>query len=71
MFNIIEEQLLSIKAYLIREDFQRFWTYRMPDWAEKFMEDRAHRTMQSNVAPMKKIVKMLRSHKELIVRVCF
>lgn len=64
---LLKTNLLSIKAYLMREDFQRFWTYHMPAWAEKFMEDWAHRTMQSNVEPMKKVAKMLRSHKELIL----
>lgn len=64
---LLKTNLLSIRAYLMREDFQRFWTYRMPAWAEKFMEDWAQRTMQSNVEPMKKVAKMLRSHKELIL----
>ncbi len=64
---LLKTNLSSIKAYLMREDFQRFWTYRMPAWAEKFLEDWAHRTMHSNVEPMKKVAKMLRSHKELIL----
>lgn len=64
---LLKTNLSSIKAYLMREDFQRFWTYHMPAWAEKFLEDWAHRTMQSNVEPMKKVAKMLRSHKDLIL----
>ena len=64
---LLKTNLLSIKAYLMREDFQRFWTYHMPAWAEKFLEDWANRTMQSNVEPMKRVAKMLRSHKELIL----
>jgi len=64
---LLKTNLSSVKAYLMREDFQRFWIYHMSAWAEKFMEDWAHRTMQSNVEPMKKVAKMLRSHKELIL----
>jgi hypothetical protein len=30
---LLKAPMPSIKAYLMREDFQRFWTYRMPDWA--------------------------------------
>ncbi|HAM52757.1 MAG TPA: ISL3 family transposase [Nitrospiraceae bacterium] len=64
---LLKTNLTSIKAYLMREDFQRFWTYHMPAWADKFLEDWANRTMHSNVEPMKKVAKMLRSHKELIL----
>jgi transposase len=64
---LLKTNLISIKAYLMREDFQRFWKYQMPAWADKFLEDWANRTMHSNVEPMKKVAKMLRSHKDLIL----
>jgi transposase len=64
---LLKTNLTSIKAYLMREDFQRFWTYQMPAWADKFLEDWANRTMHSNIEPMKKVARMLRSHKELIL----
>lgn len=59
--------LSSIKAYLMKEDFQRFWQYQKAGWADKFLEDWAERTMKSNVGPMKKVAKMLRRHKPLIL----
>lgn len=65
--DLLKTNLASIKAYLMREDFQRFWTYHMPAWAEKFLEDWANRTMHSNIEPMKKVANMLRSHKDLIL----
>ena len=64
---LLKINLSSIKAYLMKEDFQRFWAYKSAAWADKFLEDWATRTMQSNVAPMKKVAKMLRSHKPLIL----
>jgi transposase len=64
---LLKTNLTSIKAYLMREDFQRFWIYHMPAWADKFLEDWANRTMHSNIEPMKKVAKMLRSHKDLIL----
>lgn len=65
--DLLKTNLKSIKAYLMREDFQRFWEYKMPAWSGKFLDDWVERTMHSNVEPMKKVAKMLRSHKELIL----
>lgn len=64
---LLKMNLSSIKAYLMKEDFQRFWAYKKPGWADKFLEDWATRTMQSNIEPMKKVAKMLRRHKPLIL----
>ena len=64
---LLKMNLTSIKAYLMKEDFQRFWQYQKAGWADKFLEDWATRTMQSNIAPMKKEAKMLRRHKPLIL----
>ncbi|PIQ43042.1 MAG: ISL3 family transposase [Gammaproteobacteria bacterium CG11_big_fil_rev_8_21_14_0_20_46_22] len=64
---LLKVNLMSVKAYLMKEDFQRFWSYKSPAWADKFLEDWATRTMQSNLVPMKKVAKMLRSHKTLIL----
>jgi transposase len=64
---LLKTNLTSIKVYLRREDFQRFWRYQMLAWADKFLEDWANRTMHSNIEPMKKVAKMLRSHKDLIL----
>lgn len=64
---LLQINLKSIKAYLMREDFQQFWSYTSAKWAKKFLQDWATRAMQSNLAPMKKVAKMLRSHKTLIL----
>lgn len=64
---LLKVNLMSVKAYLMKEDFQRFWSYKSKAWADKFLEDWATRTMQSNLAPMKRVAKMLRSHKPLIL----
>jgi transposase len=64
---LMKINLASVRAYLMKEDFQRFWAYKSAAWANKFLEDWATRTMRSNVLPMKKVAKMLRSHKTLIL----
>ena len=59
--------LKTVRAYLLKEDFQRFWDYRSAGWAGKFLDDWCKRTMRSRIDPMKKIAKMLRSHRGLIL----
>ena len=51
----------------MREGFQRFWNYIYPAWADKFLENWATRAMKSKLEPMKKVARMLRSHKALIL----
>jgi transposase len=64
---LLQINLSSIKAYLMREDFQRFWTYSSATWAGKFLKDWTTRAMRSRLKPMKKVAKTLRNHKELIL----
>lgn len=64
---LLKINLSSVKAYLLREDFQQFWKYKSMAWANKFLKDWATRTMRSKLDPMKKVAKMLRSHKKLIL----
>ena len=64
---LLKINLKSVKAYLMKEDFQRFWEYRSKAWADNFLEAWSTRAMQSNLSAMKKVAKMLRSHKSLIL----
>lgn len=64
---LLKINLSSVKAYLLREDFQRFWSYQSSSWAGKFLDDWVKRTMRSKLGSMKKVAKMLTSHKELIL----
>lgn len=59
--------LKTIRAYLLKEDFQRFWEYQMPSWAGKFLDDWCTRTMRSRLPAMKKVAKMLRNHRALLL----
>ena len=59
--------LRTVRAYLLKEDFQRLWAYTYPAWAEKFLKRWCFRTMRSKIEPMKEIAKMLRRHQELIL----
>jgi transposase len=65
--DLLKLNLSSIKAYLMREDFQRFWEYKQARFADRFLENWVTRALQTNLEPMKKVAKMLRNHKPLIL----
>ena len=64
---LLKMNLRTVKAYLLKEDFQRFWDYTYPAWAENFLHRWCFRTMRSTIEPMKDVAKMLRRHQELLL----
>lgn len=64
---LLQYNLKSIKSYLMREDFQRFWEYVSPAWAGKFLDAWCTRAMRSRIEPMQGVAKMLRRHRELLL----
>jgi transposase len=64
---LLQYNLRSVRAYLLREDFQFFWDYRSPYWAGQFLDRWCKRTMRSRLDPMKKVVRSLRKHRELLL----
>jgi len=64
---LLQYNLQSVRSHLMREDFQRFWEYASPSWAVKFLDQWCTRTMRSKIEPMKKIVRSLREHRDLIL----
>jgi len=65
--DLLQYNLKTVRAYLLKEDFQRFWDYNSPAWAGKFLDEWCRQTMRSRIEPMKKIVATLRSHRNLIL----
>jgi transposase len=65
--DLLRYNLKAVRSYLLKEDFQFFWEYRSPYWAGKFMDRWCKRTMRSRIEPMKKVARMLRSHRELLL----
>ena len=65
--DLLSYNLKSIRAYLLKEEFQMFWEYVSPAWAEKFMDQWCKKVMRSRLEPMKKIARMIRVHKPLIL----
>ena len=65
--DLLRYNLKSLKAYLLKEDFNGFWEYVSPSWAGKFLDRWCNRTMKSKIEPMKKVAKTIRRHRELIL----
>jgi transposase len=59
--------LKTVRAYLLKEDLQRFWSYQTAGWAGRFLDQCCQRTMRSRLEPMKKVALMLRSHRPLLL----
>ncbi len=64
---LLQYNLKSVRAYLLKEDFNGFWEYVSPAWAEKFLDRWCTRVMRSRIEPMKKVAKTIRNHKPLIL----
>jgi transposase len=64
---LLKYNLRTVRAYLLREDFQRFWEYSRPSWAGRFLDEWTRRVMRSRLEPMKKVARMLRTHRPLIL----
>jgi transposase len=64
---LLKYNLRTVRAYLLREEFQRLWEYTSAWWAGKFLDEWTRRVMRSRLEPMKKIARSVRSHRPLIL----
>jgi transposase len=60
---LLKYNLRSVRGYLLREDFQRFWSYKSPYWAGRFLDDWCARTDATDLEPMQKVSEMLQRHR--------
>ena len=65
--DLLNCNLKTIRAYLLKEDFQNFWSYTSATWAGKFLDQWCTQVMRSKLDPMKKVAKTIRKHKDLIL----
>jgi transposase len=59
--------LKSVRAYLLKEEFQQFWQYESPAWAGKYLDSWCTRAMRSRIEPVKKFARTVRAHRELLL----
>ncbi len=65
--DVLQYDLRSVRAYLLKESFQLFWNYTSPYWARWYLDKWCARAMRSRLQPVKKFVGMIRRHEELIM----
>ena len=64
---LVKYNLKSVRSWLLREEFQRFWEYRSPFYAAKLLDQWCSAVMRSRLEPMKKVARTLRNHRQLIL----
>jgi transposase len=64
---LLRYNLRTVRAYLLREEFQRLWEYTSPAWAGRFLDEWTGRVMRTRLEPMKKVARTIRGHRPLIL----
>ena len=64
---LLTYNLRTVRAYLLKEDFDFFWKYTSPHWAGRFLDRWCREVMRSRLEPMKKVACTLRNHRSLIL----
>jgi transposase len=64
---LLRYNLRTVRAYLLREEFQRLWGYKSAWRAGRFLDEWTGRVMRSRLEPMKKVARTIRSHRPLIL----
>ncbi|GAC1451856.1 MAG: ISL3 family transposase [Isosphaeraceae bacterium] len=64
---VLKYNLRTVRAYLLREEFQRVWEYASAWWAGRFLDEWTSRVMHSRLEPMKKVARTIRNHRSLIL----
>jgi len=64
---LLRSKLATGRAWMLKETFQHFWTYRSLSWASAFLEVWCGWALRSRIEPMKKVARTLRGHQELLL----
>jgi len=64
---LVSLNLNIVKAYILKEQFHKFWNYKSSTWAGKFLDNWCELVQESALEPMMNITKMLQKHRHLIL----
>ena len=64
---LLKYNLRSVRAYLLKEQFQLFWSYTYPAWASRFLDRCITKVLRSRIEPLKREARSIRRHKPLIL----
>ena len=65
--DVLQYNLRTVRAYLLKEELQLLWEYVSPTWAGKFLDRWCSKVMRSRIEPMKKLARSFRDHRRLIL----
>lgn len=65
--DVLQYDLRTVRAYLLKDAFDAFWSYTSPYWAGWFLDKWCKRAMRSRLEPIKTFVHTLRNHRELLL----
>jgi transposase len=65
--DLLQANLKTVKAYLLKEQFQQLWTYKTASWARRFLRSWTFVAMRSKIEPDKRVARMIRKHEPLIL----
>lgn len=61
---LLEANLRTVRAYLLKEEFRDFWNYISSTWAEKFLDRWTTTALRSRLEPFKRFARTLRKHRD-------
>jgi transposase len=64
---LLRANLRTVRAYLLGEDFLRFWSYLSPFWAGRFLDSWTTAALRSRIQPFEKLARTLRDHRALLL----
>ena len=65
--NILQWDLRTVRAYLLKESLNALWEYKSPTYAGRCLDAWCRHAMRSRLEPMKKVARSLPNHRELIL----
>ena len=67
MRELFGSRLRTIRAFVLVESFEHFWTYYSPTWAGKFLDSWCARVARSRLDPLKKVAAALQRYRPLLL----
>jgi len=65
--DLLRLNLRTVRAYLLKEDFEHLWQYGSPTWAGNFLDRWCDAAARSRIEPMQKQARTLQKHRDLIL----
>ena len=64
---LVFSKLATGRAYILKETFRHFWSYKSVTWAGYFLDYWCEKARRSRLEPMKKVANMIERHEELLL----